>query len=347
MIWIFLVASAVILAAVFIYYFRPKKQQRTESIYTHALNAMVRGDTRTALSHLRNVVKQDTNHINAYLQMGDILRGEDNAQAAIKIHQSLTVRPNLSNEIKRDIHKSLALDFKQLGHITKAMGEAEMVLKMDRKNLWANEFLLKIFEQQREWDKAMQTTKAIQKLKQSRDPSQIARFLVYQGMEKLEKGQLKEAKFQFQKAVKTSPEFGLPYLRLGDVFAENRDLVKAIENWEKFALLNPEEGRLVYSKIESALFDLGRFSEVEKFYERILEKDPSNLNALTKLANVLEEKGEHNNALNLVEDALSKNGSSVHARLMKLKLSLHVSKPHELSNQIDEVIQLLTIPHEK
>ena len=308
---------------------------------------MVRGDTRTALSHLRNVVKQDTNHINAYLQMGDILRGEDNAQAAIKIHQSLTVRPNLSNEIKRDIHKSLALDFKQLGHITKAMGEAEMVLKLDRKNLWANEFLLKIFEQQREWDKAMQTTKAIQKLKQSRDPSQIARFLVYQGMEKLEKGQLKEAKFQFQKAVKTSPEFGLPYLRLGDVFAENRDLVKAIENWEKFALLNPEEGRLVYSKIESALFDLGRFSEVEKFYERILEKDPSNLNALTKLANVLEEKGEHNTALNLVEDALSKNGSSVHARLMKLKLSLHVSKPHELSNQIDEVIQLLTIPHEK
>jgi lipopolysaccharide biosynthesis regulator YciM len=347
LIWIFLVASAVILAAVFIYYFRPKKQQRTESIYTQALNAMVRGDTRTALSHLRNVVKQDTNHINAYLQMGDILRGEDNAQAAIKIHQSLTVRPNLSNEIKRDIHKSLALDFKQLGHITKAMGEAEMVLKLDRKNLWANEFLLKIFEQQREWDKAMQTTKAIQKLKQSRDPSQIARFLVYQGMEKLEKGQLKEAESQFQKAVKTSPEFGLPYLRLGDVFAENRDLVKAIENWEKFALLNPEEGRLVYSKIESALFDLGRFSEVEKFYERILEKDPSNLNALTKLANVLEEKGEHNNALNLVEDALSKNGSSVHARLMKLKLSLHVSKPHELSNQIDEVIQLLTIPHEK
>ena len=308
---------------------------------------MVRGDTRTALSHLRNVVKQDTNHINAYLQMGDILREEDNAQAAIKIHQSLTVRPNLSNEVKRDIHKSLALDFEQLGNITKAMGEAEIVLKLDRKNLWANEFLLKIFEQGREWDKAMQTTKAIQKLKQSRDPSQIARFLVYQGMDKLEKGQLKEAESQFQKAVKTSPEFGLPYLRLGDLFAENRDLVKAIENWEKFALLNPEEGRLVYSKIESALFDLGRFSEVEKFYERILEKDSSNLNALTKLANVLEEKGEHNNALNLVEDALSKNEGSIHARLMKLKLSLHVSKPHELSNQIDEVIQLLTIPNEK
>jgi len=65
------------------------------------------------------------------------------------------------------------------------------------------------------------------------------------------------------------------------------------------------------------------------------------LSALAKLANVLEEKGEHNNAISLVEDALAKNESSVHAHLMKLKLSLHVSKPHELSNQIDDIIQLL------
>jgi len=346
--WILPTALALIIGGVFIfYYYRPKKQKRTESIYTHALNAMVRGDTRTALNHLRDVVKQDTNHIDAYLQMGDILREEGNAQAAVKIHQSLTVRPNLSSEIRRNIHKSLALDFKQIGHLSKARREAELILKLDRKNLWANEFLLEIFEHQREWDQATQITKSIQKLKQSQDPTQIARFLVYQGMDKLEKGQRKDAEVQFQKAIKTAPEFGLPYLRLGDIFAENRDLVKAIENWEKFALINPEDGRLVYSKIESSLFDLGRFSEVEKFYERILGKDPSNLNALAKLANVLEEKGEHNNALNLVENALSKNKGSVHARLMKLKLSLHVSKPHELSNQIDDIIQLLTSPNEK
>jgi len=221
------------------------------------------------------------------------------------------------------------------------------VLKLDRKNLWANEFLLDIFENQRNWDQATQITKSIQKLKQSQDPNQIARFLVYQGMDKLEKGQQKEAEAQFYKAVKTAPEFGLPYLRLGNLFAENRDLLKAIENWEKFALLNPDEGRQVYSKIESALFDLGRFSEVEKFYERILDEDPANLNALAKLANVLEEKGEHSNALTLVEDALTKNNGSLHARLMRLKLSLHVSKPHELSNQIDDIIQLLTREDEK
>lgn len=337
----------VIIGGLTFFYIQPKQQAKTESIYTDALNAMVRGDKRTALKHLRDVVKQDTNHVDAYLQMGDILREEGNALAAIKIHQSLTVRPNLKNDIKIHIHRSLALDYNQISQLAKARREVELLLKLDKKNLWANEFLLALFEKQQDWDKATQISKIIQKVKQLQDPTQIARFLVLKGMDKHEKGKVDEAIKTFDIAAKTDPNYEKTYLCLGDIYLVKRDLVKAIDNWEKYALLNPENGKMIYSKIEAALFDLGRFSEVEKFYERIVDKDPSNLSALTKLANVLEEKGEHNSALSLVEDALSKNQTSIHAHLMKLKLSLQVSKPNELSNHIDKIIQLLTSNNEK
>ena len=337
----------VIIGGLTFFYIQPKQQAKTESIYTDALNAMVRGDKRTALKHLRDVVKQDTNHVDAYLQMGDILREEGNALAAIKIHQSLTVRPNLKNDVKIHIHRSLALDYNQISQLAKARREVELLLKLDKKNLWANEFLLALFEKQQDWDKATQISKIIQKVKQLQDPTQIARFLVLKGMDKHEKGKVDEAIKTFDIAAKTDPNYEKTYLCLGDIYLVKRDLVKAIDNWEKYALLNPENGKMIYSKIEAALFDLGRFSEVEKFYERIVDKDPSNLSALTKLANVLEEKGEHNSALSLVEDALSKNQTSIHAHLMKLKLSLQVSKPNELSNQIDKIIQLLTSNNEK
>jgi len=337
----------VIIGGLTFFYIQPKQQAKTESIYTDALNAMVRGDKRTALKHLRDVVKQDTNHVDAYLQMGDILREEGNALAAIKIHQSLTVRPNLKNDIKIHIHRSLALDYNQISQLAKARREVELLLKLDKKNLWANEFLLALFEKQQDWDKATQISKIIQKVKQLQDPTQIARFLVLKGMDKHEKGKVDEAIKTFDIAAKTDPNYEKTYLCLGDIYLVKRDLVKAIDNWEKYALLNPENGKMIYSKIEAALFDLGRFSEVEKFYERIVDKDPSNLSALTKLANVLEEKGEHNSALLLVEDALSKNQTSIHAHLMKLKLSVQVSKPNELSNHIDKIIQLLTSNNEK
>ena len=337
----------VIIGGLTFFYIQPKQQAKTESIYTDALNAMVRGDKRTALKHLRDVVKQDTNHVDAYLQMGDILREEGNALAAIKIHQSLTVRPNLKNDVKIHIHRSLALDYNQISQLAKARREVELLLKLDKKNLWANEFLLALFEKQKDWDKATQISKIIQKVKQLQDPTQIARFLVLKGMDKHEKGKVDEAIKTFDIAAKTDPNYEKTYLCLGDIYLVKRDLVKAIDNWEKYALLNPENGKMIYSKIEAALFDLGRFSEVEKFYERIVDKDPSNLSALTKLANVLEEKGEHNSALSLVEDALSKNQTSIHAHLMKLKLSVQVSKPNELSNHIDKIIQLLTSNNEK
>jgi len=348
LIWLFIIILiVVIIGFLTFFYFQPKQLAKTESIYTDALNAMVRGDKRTALKHLRDVVKQDTNHVDAYLQMGDILREEGNAQAAIKIHQSLTVRPNLKNDVKLHIHKSLALDYEQLSQLAKSRREVELLLNIDKKNLWANEFLLALFEKQRDWDKATQISKTLQKVKKLQDSNQIARFLVFKGMDKLEKGNIEESIKIFENAIKTAPEFEQTYLCLGDLYLEKRDLVKAIHNWEKYALLNPENGKVIYSKIESALFDLGRFSEVEKFYERIVDKDPTNLSALTKLANVLEEKGEHNSALLLVEDALSKNQTSIHAHLMKLKLSLQVSKPNELSNHIDKIIEILTSDNEK
>ena len=348
MIWpLIIILILVIIGGLTFFYIQPKQQAKTESIYTDALNAMVRGDKRTALKHLRDVVKQDTNHVDAYLQMGDILREEGNALAAIKIHQSLTVRPNLKNDVKIHIHRSLALDYNQISQLAKARREVELLLKLDKKNLWANEFLLALFEKQQDWDKATQISKIIQKVKQLQDSTQIARFLVLKGMDKHEKGKVDEAIKTFDIAAKTDPNYEKTYLCLGDIYLVKRDLVKAIDNWEKYALLNPENGKMIYSKIEAALFDLGRFSEVEKFYERIVDKDPSNLSALTKLANVLEEKGEHNSALSLVEDALSKNQTSIHAHLMKLKLSLQVSKPNELSNHIDKIIQLLTSNNEK
>jgi len=66
------------------------------------------------------------------------------------------------------------------------------------------------------------------------------------------------------------------------------------------------------------------------------------MDALARMANVLEEKGERQQALDLLETALKQFEKSVHTRLMKLKLSLTDSPPHELSRQIDEIIDLIT-----
>ena len=54
-----------------------------------ALNAMLLSDKRKAINLLSNLVKNDSENVNAYLQLGNLLRDED-TERAIKIHQMLS-----------------------------------------------------------------------------------------------------------------------------------------------------------------------------------------------------------------------------------------------------------------
>lgn len=323
-------------------FYRPKKPRKFESIYTDALNAIVHGDTKTALKLLSEVVKKDTNHINAYLQMGEILRAEGNPHQAVKIHQSLTVRPNLDDQLQIDIHRSLALDYQQVNHFTKSKNEAKIILKIDKKNIWALEFLLNLAEEEHDWVEAASLAKEIQRITQKKDPTSLAKFQMFEGLDQLEKKERDRAKKCFIKAIEIDNNYGRAHECLGDFYSEDRDLIKALDHWEKFAHLDLENASNVFSKMETALYDLGRYGEVEKFYKRLLAEDPGHLDALARMANVLEEKGERQQALDLLETALKQFENSVHTRLMKLKLSLTDSPPHELSRQIDKIIDIIT-----
>mgnify|MGYP001476445625 FL=1 len=324
----------------FYYKKKPLIKNNSNKLYTEALNMLVRGDSQNAIRLLRDVVKQDTNHLDAYLQLGDILREEGNSQNAIKIHQSLTVRPGLDDKLQIQIHQSLAKDYLSLNEISLAKKEAEMILNIDKKEFWATEFLLDLAEKSHDWAQAAHLIKTLDS--NNSDITRLARFKVYEGMGKFENDDRKGAEQCFNKAIEIAPNFGLPHLYLGNLFSENRNLVKALEHWEQYALLDLKNGSSIYSKIESALFDLGRFSEVEKFYQRALKNNPRNLDALAKIANVLEEKGERQKALDLVEDALTQHEDSIKLRLMKLKLSIQYASPPQLSQQIDKMIDIMT-----
>ena len=311
-----------------------------DALYTEALNSMVNGDANSAIGILKRVVKQDSNHVRAYLQLGNILRN-DNPEQAIKIHQSLTVRPNLSRQLQVDIHSALADDYRLLSNNSKAKEEAKLILGIEKRNLWALNFLISISVEDQNWEEAIAWTKQLKKITGKKAAIDEAQFDVYKGLDCLEGGNIETARSLFKKAIKMNPEYALSYRYLGDVFEQTRDLVKALENWEKFALKDLSGGTAVYAKIESALFDLGRFSEVEKFYRKILQSNPSNFEATIRLANVLEEKGESTAALTLIESASSNEENDIRIDLMKLKLSLITSTPVELAHKIDSMIEKL------
>ena len=138
---IFAVILAIAVASLWAFFkYRPEKKKKTDSLYTDALNAMLRADKLKAITLLKNIVKQDSDHVDAYLQLGSIIRDED-PHRALKIHQTLTVRPNLDKHTQIEIYKSLAMDYEAIDDLIKSQKEAEQILKFDKSREYINKWV--------------------------------------------------------------------------------------------------------------------------------------------------------------------------------------------------------------
>ena len=83
-----------------------------------------------------------------------------------------------------------------------------------------------------------------------------------------------------------------------------------------------------------------RLSGLEKYSPAriLLDKNPIDLAAGLRLANVLNEKGEDQAAISLIDKLIDNGNTTISTLLMKLKLSLFIKTPSELGHQVDEIL---------
>lgn len=318
----------------------PQKREGT-ALYTDALEYLLRGDTDAAFSRLRKLVETDTSHVRAYVKMGDILRQNGKADQAVKIHQTLKFRRNLTSAQKVDIYSSLAKDYFELGRYPRAEENAVEVLKVDRKNRWAAEFLVKISERQNRWSEAARYLGKLEKISGEDITRRLAQFRMMEGRMKEEQNLLDEARGDYLKASKLDEAYADPHLYLGNLHQREGDLEKAIENWMTFAHLAPGSGKQVFERLEKALYELGRFGEMEGFYRKLIETDSGNIEAVSGLIDVLAAKGELDQAMNVLEEIVGMNDKSIAARLIRLKVSLHKINQDNLSKEVDDILKFV------
>ena len=201
-IYIFILVAVTFIVTILTYYqFRkPSYKKRTDTIYMEALNAMLLSDKRKAVNLLSTLVKNDSDHVSAYLQLGNLLRDED-ADRAIKIHQMLTVRQKLDKETRIEIFKSLALDYKKINDMQKSKIEAEKIFEIDKNNLWANEFLLSLAEETEDWDYAEKKARDLKKIKVFDGEINLSKFTLQKGIVYLEDNNLLESEKLFKRAI--------------------------------------------------------------------------------------------------------------------------------------------------
>ncbi len=307
--------------------------------YTQALSALVGGDRVEALRRLKEAVQLDSENLDAYVRLGDLLRESGQVQKALAVHRDLTVRPRLQEADRVRILESLTRDYLAADRFEEAGQSAERLRHIDRTNRFGARALQQVAEALHDWSRALQVVEERTK-QEGLDKTSLSRYRGFVGAEELAVGRTKEARQHFEEALKLDPECLLAELYLGDMEETEGRMDKAVDHWRNVALKAPQHADLVFDRLERAFFELGNYGEVVSFYRELLDRSPreASVPALLALAEIHRRKGDLVEAEAFIQEALEVDPDHMRARRQLVKLALDRRDPHAALIHVDRLL---------
>jgi len=291
-----------------------KAPQRKESdLYINALQDLLDSKQETAFSKLRQVVTDDSNNIDAYIRLGQILRENNKPQQALQVHKDLTLRGDLSAREKIAVLRQLYYDYNALDNMETAEAALNELISLQPQNRWAYRKLLEVQKKARRWNDAYDTAVNILKMESNKSKKPLAVFKYHLGDDLRKKREYHKARILFKEALGLDPTFVSAYLSIGDSYIEEKRLEDAVNFWYKLIEAVPDKGHLVIERLQKTLFELGRFGDIADICENILKHSPENIKARMTLSEFYEKKGDIEASEKILEQLVDDNPEDLKA----------------------------------
>ncbi|MDH5617763.1 MAG: hypothetical protein OEZ11_03910, partial [Gammaproteobacteria bacterium] len=132
--------------------------------YLKGLNFLLNEQTDQAVEHFLRMVRVDDRTIETHFALGSLFRRRGEVDRAIRIHQNIIARPDLASEQRDQALYSLAKDYLAAGLLDRAEKLFVRLSEGSRFQVQASEALCRIYEQERDWDKAIDAGKRLEVL---------------------------------------------------------------------------------------------------------------------------------------------------------------------------------------
>ncbi len=300
LILIAVLACAVVLLSAIVLLQRRKRVTGRRSRYIEALYALIEGRKEDAYSLLTSAVRNGEADIDAYIQLGNLMREKGQSDKALQLHRGLTVRPGLTFEDEKAVQLAIAEDLASLGRIERAVAALETVRKK-RKDADVLTALHRLYHIQGDYENSYSALRDLSRIDDSVTPLMRASYLTSVACSLIETGDIDRAGKYLDKARKedgTCP--GALYFSAG-LAMDRGDLDRAVKMWEDLLSIDMGYFPEVAARLEKALFESSRFDELEGILSRLLVNYPSDSLLLSSLAGFYAKKGEVSRGIDLLE----------------------------------------------
>ncbi|HWV88686.1 MAG TPA: lipopolysaccharide assembly protein LapB [Burkholderiales bacterium] len=268
--------------------------------YFKGLNFLLNEQPDQAIEAFIEVVKVDPETIELHFALGSLFRRRGEYDRAIRMHQNLLERADLGAEQKLQAQMELGQDYLKAGILDRAE-ELFSRLEKTEQAMAARRALLQIYEQEKDWPRAIEMTKQVET-----DPRALAQYLCELAQSESAQSRPDAARRHLDAALEANRKCVRASLLWGDLERSQNNLEKAVEHWKRVESQNPAYLALVAERLVEAYRHAGRAEEGLTLLAGYLERYPS-LDLLdTVFQQTLEAKGPEK-AYEIVRDELKRN----------------------------------------
>lgn len=289
--------------------------------YLEGLNFLLNEQPDKAIEVFIRALEVDPDTVETHLAIGNLFRRRGEIERATRIHQNLIARPSLDRSQRFQALYELAQDYHKAGLLDRAENLFQELVEAGQHTEAALRNLLDIYQQEKEWDKAIETCRRLGRVTGRRVAPQIAQFYCEQAEEAAAGGDAAAAEKLAARALGVDRGCVRANILLGDAARRHGDPRRAIRLWRRVEDQDPQYLGEVVPRIIEAYRSLGDETGLLAYLREALARH-EHLVLMLAMADLLVEREGSKSAQAFVADWLRRHPSPGGLqRLVALKLA--------------------------
>lgn len=173
--------------------------------YFRGLNYLLNDRPDKAIEVFIKVLEVESETVETHLALGNLFRRRGEVDRAIRIHQNLVARPSLEFEQRALALLELGLDYMRSGLFDRAESLFKELLDSGAHQRQAVDHLIDIYQQEQDWDKALEYTARLEALSRTDLGPMRAHFLCEQARTLIDAGDVEKASELLREAMQADP----------------------------------------------------------------------------------------------------------------------------------------------
>ncbi len=263
------------------------------SDYFQGLNYLLNEQPDKAIEIFIRMLEVNSDTVETHLALGNLFRRRGEVDRAIHIHQNLIARPTLNAHQRSQALMELGQDYMRAGLLDRAESLFEELVEIDVHTHEALQQLLVIYQQEKDWDRAIQTARRLGTVNGHNMSSVIAQFYCELAEEAATRGDHAGVQQMLKRALTQDKQCVRASILQGDVAREAGDCKQAIRAYRRVETQDIDFLPEVIQPLCTCYENLGKHDELMQLLESVLHKY-SGVSPVLALAELItRNRGEH------------------------------------------------------